>query len=107
MFCVDGSRKYRFSGIHRSTSWKISPRSSSSRRKVFQGDFQGLSDRSDGFFGVGLLTAKLARGSLTVSVSVNGSSADRSSGFSMFLRKYSFKEVYALLESDNVFVHAD
>lgn len=44
---------------------------------------------------------------LTVSVSVKGSSADRSSGFSNFLRKCSLRERYALLESESVLAHVD
>lgn len=44
---------------------------------------------------------------LTVSVSVKGSSADRSSGFSMFLRKCSLRLLYALLESESVLAHVD
>lgn len=44
---------------------------------------------------------------LTVSVSVNGSSADRSSGLSMFLRKCSLRDIYPLLESESVLAHVD
>ena len=44
---------------------------------------------------------------LTVSVSVKGSSAERSSGFSIYLRKCSLREMYALLESESVLAHVD
>lgn len=84
MFCVDGWRKYILSGMHLSTSWKISARKVSSLRRATQGDFQ------------------------VSSFSLSGSTADSiSSGCSIARRKWDRRESYAALESVRAFGHAE
>src|SRR3954471_4094744 len=101
-FWVDGSRKKKLSCMHLSMSWKISPRSASSCRRQAHGDFQSF---------VRCQTRRafcLGGGLHTLSSSASGSIEDsRSFGFSIYFRKWSRRDEYALLESESFFGQDD
>jgi hypothetical protein len=88
--CVSGCRKYKFSGMQRTTSCNISPRSSSSLRSCAHGEaFQGLATVRPVLRCIGvteLTSVSPLRGSYPV-VS--------SSGFSICRRKCVRSELYA------------
>ena len=98
--CVSDCRKYKFSGMQRTTSCRISPRSSSSVRSCCHGDdFHFLANvrHLSGNHGIGLLTfVSSVRGS---------NAAASSSGLFKWRRKCVLRESYADLDDDNVRGH--